>query len=129
MWPSEADPDFGSFVAQVCRELEAQGNELEVVAIDRRDVEGTDMRVKSGVRAHVDRGHRRAGTREQSLGDLGLVAAERQHRPAVVGIRVDVEQPQRAEGARQALDRRAITPFADVRDGQEHGLSLPYAAP
>jgi glycosyltransferase involved in cell wall biosynthesis len=36
MWPSEADPDFGSFVAQVCRELEAQGNELEVVAIDRR---------------------------------------------------------------------------------------------
>ena len=36
MWPSEADPDFGSFVAQVCRELEAQGHELEVVAIDRR---------------------------------------------------------------------------------------------
>ena len=36
MWPSEADPDFGSFVAQVCRELEKQGNELEVVAIDRR---------------------------------------------------------------------------------------------
>src|SRR6185436_3333599 len=32
----EADPDFGSFVAQVCRELEKQGNELEVVAIDRR---------------------------------------------------------------------------------------------
>jgi glycosyltransferase involved in cell wall biosynthesis len=36
MWPSEADPDLGSFVAQVCRELEAQGHELEVVAIDRR---------------------------------------------------------------------------------------------
>jgi glycosyltransferase involved in cell wall biosynthesis len=36
MWPSEADPDFGSFVAQVCRELERQGHELEVVAIDRR---------------------------------------------------------------------------------------------
>ena len=36
MWPSGADPDFGSFVAQVCRELERQGHELEVVAIDRR---------------------------------------------------------------------------------------------
>ena len=36
MWPSEADPDFGSFVAQVCRALEADGHELEVVAIDRR---------------------------------------------------------------------------------------------
>lgn len=36
MWPSEADPDFGSFVAQICRELEVQGHDLEVVAIDRR---------------------------------------------------------------------------------------------
>ncbi len=36
MWPSEADPDFGSFVAQLCRELEVQGHDLEVVAIDRR---------------------------------------------------------------------------------------------
>ena len=41
MWPSEADPDFGSFVAQVCRELEAQGNELQVVAIDRRGLSKT----------------------------------------------------------------------------------------
>jgi len=36
MWPSEAEPDFGAFVAQVCRELESQGAELEIVAIDRR---------------------------------------------------------------------------------------------
>jgi glycosyltransferase involved in cell wall biosynthesis len=41
MWPSEAEPDFGSFVAQVCRELEAQGHELEVVAIDRRGLPKT----------------------------------------------------------------------------------------
>ena len=41
MWPSDADPEFGSFVAQVCRELEAQGNELEVVAIDRRGLPRT----------------------------------------------------------------------------------------
>ena len=41
MWPSEADPDFGSFVAQVCRELEAQGHELEVVAITERGLRKT----------------------------------------------------------------------------------------
>jgi glycosyltransferase involved in cell wall biosynthesis len=41
MWPSESDPDLGSFVAQVCRELEAQGHELEVVAIDRRGLPRT----------------------------------------------------------------------------------------
>jgi glycosyltransferase involved in cell wall biosynthesis len=41
MWPSASDPDFGSFVAQVCRELEAQGHELEVVAIDRRGMPRT----------------------------------------------------------------------------------------
>jgi glycosyltransferase involved in cell wall biosynthesis len=41
MWPSAAEPDFGSFVAQVCRELERQGHELEVVAIDRRGLPRT----------------------------------------------------------------------------------------
>ena len=41
MWPSEAEPDFGSFVAQICRELERSGHELEVVAIDRRGLPKT----------------------------------------------------------------------------------------
>jgi hypothetical protein len=41
MWPSESDPDFGSFVAQICRELEREGHELEVVAIDRRGLPKT----------------------------------------------------------------------------------------
>ena len=41
MWPSDADPDFGSFVAQVCRELEKQGHELEVAAIDKRGLPKT----------------------------------------------------------------------------------------
>lgn len=41
MWPSGEDPDFGSFVAQVCHELEEQGHELEVVAIDRRGLPKT----------------------------------------------------------------------------------------
>ena len=41
MWPSETDPDLGAFVAQICRELERAGHELEVVSIDRRGLPKT----------------------------------------------------------------------------------------
>jgi glycosyltransferase involved in cell wall biosynthesis len=36
MWPSPANPDLGSFLVPVKRELEAIGHEVEVVAISRR---------------------------------------------------------------------------------------------
>jgi glycosyltransferase involved in cell wall biosynthesis len=36
MFPGPAAPDFGVFVEQIATELEAQGNELERVVIDRR---------------------------------------------------------------------------------------------
>jgi glycosyltransferase involved in cell wall biosynthesis len=36
MWPGPADPDLGSFLVPLTRELEALGHEVEVVAIDRR---------------------------------------------------------------------------------------------
>jgi glycosyltransferase involved in cell wall biosynthesis len=36
MWPGPRDPDLGVFVAQVARELERLGHELEVRAIDER---------------------------------------------------------------------------------------------
>jgi glycosyltransferase involved in cell wall biosynthesis len=36
MWPSEANPDLGSFLVPVRRELEALGHEVEVAAISRR---------------------------------------------------------------------------------------------
>jgi glycosyltransferase involved in cell wall biosynthesis len=36
MWPGPADPDHGSFLVPVTRELEALGHEVDVVAIDRR---------------------------------------------------------------------------------------------
>jgi glycosyltransferase involved in cell wall biosynthesis len=35
-WPGEADPDLGVFVAQVVRELEARGHEVDRAVIDRR---------------------------------------------------------------------------------------------
>jgi glycosyltransferase involved in cell wall biosynthesis len=36
MWPGPANPDLGSFLVPVARELEALGNEVEVAAISRR---------------------------------------------------------------------------------------------
>jgi glycosyltransferase involved in cell wall biosynthesis len=36
MWPSSADPDFGSFLVPLARELDELGHDVEVVAIDRR---------------------------------------------------------------------------------------------
>jgi glycosyltransferase involved in cell wall biosynthesis len=36
MWPGPRDPDLGVFVAQIARELERLGHELDVCAIDRR---------------------------------------------------------------------------------------------
>jgi glycosyltransferase involved in cell wall biosynthesis len=36
MWPGPTDPDHGSFLVPVARELEALGNEVDVVAINRR---------------------------------------------------------------------------------------------
>ena len=36
MWPGPADPDFGSFLVPIVRELERLGHEVEVVAISRR---------------------------------------------------------------------------------------------
>ena len=36
MWPGPGDPDFGAFLVPIVRELEAQGHDVELVAIDRR---------------------------------------------------------------------------------------------
>jgi glycosyltransferase involved in cell wall biosynthesis len=36
MWPGPRDPDFGSFVAQVARELERRGHEVDRAVVDHR---------------------------------------------------------------------------------------------
>jgi glycosyltransferase involved in cell wall biosynthesis len=36
MWPGPEDPDFGSFLVPIVRELRALGHDVDVVAIDRR---------------------------------------------------------------------------------------------
>ena len=93
---------------------------------DRCDVDRADVRVEPLVPGDVDRGDcRRAPARSPSAMSA-CSPAKREDRPAVVGIGVDVEQAQRPERGRQPLDRRAVTALADVRDRQEHGLSLPH---
>ena len=36
MWPGPTAPDLGSFLVPLARELEALGNEVDVIAIDHR---------------------------------------------------------------------------------------------
>src|ERR1700752_3706151 len=36
MWPSPENPDLGSFLVPLARELEEMGNEVDVAAISRR---------------------------------------------------------------------------------------------
>jgi glycosyltransferase involved in cell wall biosynthesis len=48
MWPSPANPDLGSFLVPVKRELEAIGHEVEVVAISRRGGSPTEYARLSG---------------------------------------------------------------------------------
>src|SRR2546421_5533909 len=50
MWPGPQDPDFGSFLVPIVRELRRLGHELEVVAIDRR-AGGPERHVQLAVRA------------------------------------------------------------------------------
>ena len=93
MWPSDADPDFGSFLVPLTRELDALGHEVEVVAIDRR----------GGSRAKYARLSRDA------------VRAARRARPDVVFAHVLF--PAGASGALAALSARA--PLVVMAHGQD----------
>jgi glycosyltransferase involved in cell wall biosynthesis len=117
MWPSEADPDFGSFVAQVCRELEAQGHELEVVAIDRRGLPRTKYlklardarRAAKRFRPDVVYGHFLAPAGVAAAGAARAVGA-----PLVLTAHgTDVGNVERSRPAK-ALTRRATARAARV---------------
>ena len=95
MWPGPADPDFGSFLVPLSRELEALGHDVDVVAIDRR----------GGPRTKYAR-----LTRES-------VAAARRKRPDVVFAHFLV--PAGAAGALAAMAGRA--PVVVMAHGQDVG--------
>jgi glycosyltransferase involved in cell wall biosynthesis len=57
MWPSEANPDLGSFLVPLTRELEELGHEVEVASISRRGGALTKyVRLTSEARAAARRG-------------------------------------------------------------------------
>jgi glycosyltransferase involved in cell wall biosynthesis len=58
MWPGPADPDLGSFLVPVVRELEALGHQVDVVAIDHRRRSRTKYaRLAGETVARASRGH------------------------------------------------------------------------
>ena len=93
MWPGPSDPDFGSFLVPLARELERLGHELELVAIDRREL----------TRSKYARLTREA------------VAAARRQRPDVVFAHFLF--PAGASGAAAALVARA--PLVTMAHGQD----------
>jgi glycosyltransferase involved in cell wall biosynthesis len=93
MWPGPEDPDFGSFLVPLTRELEALEHEVDVVAIDRR----------RGPRTKYARLTREA------------IAQARRRRPDVVFAHVLF--PAGAAGALAALGARA--PLVVMAHGQD----------
>ena len=59
---------------------------------------------------------RRARAAHEGACQLALRGGEREHRAAVVGIRVEVEQPGRRKAALDGLEHGGVAALADVRD-------------
>jgi len=93
MWPGPADPDYGSFLVPVVRELEALGHGVDVAALDRRG----GSRTKYGRLTQA------------------AVAAARRRRPDVVFTHFLF--PTGAAGALAALAARA--PLVVMAHGQD----------
>ena len=88
---------------------------------DRRDVHGANARVDAVVAAQVDAGDRLTRAREQRGREHPRLPGERVDGAVVVGIGMDVEQPDAGalEGAADGVDRRGVTPLGDVGDGEQ----------
>ena len=78
--------------------------------------------------AQVDSLLRARDSGEKRVAELTLGAREREDRAIVVGVRVDVEHVGvRGERRLDRLDRAAIPPLREVRDGLERQLHGPYS--
>src|SRR5437763_5931463 len=87
---------------------------------DRNHVCGADAWMGSPVLPQIDPLARAGDSREERCDQLLLAADERVDGPMVVGVRMDVEQPRLAgERIADRLDRRAVAPLGEVRDGLE----------
>lgn len=93
MWPGPDDPDLGAFLVPVVRELEALGNEVEVISID----------------------HRRPGRGKYARLTREAIAAARRSRPDVIFAHVLF--PGGGAGALASLASR--TPLVVMAHGQD----------
>ena len=96
---------------------------------ERDDVGGAGPRMRPLVLAQVDQLSRAGDAGQQRLDKLLTGADQREDRPVVVLVGVDIEQPRaaRAKGCTKRVDRRPIAPLGEVRDGLEgprHARSL-----
>ncbi len=92
---------------------------------DRHDIRRTDARVRALVRPQVDALPRNGDRSGESVGQLPLLADEREDRAVVILVRVHVEQAgMRGEGSADRVDRHEVAPLAEVRNR----LEWPHAA-
>ena len=92
---------------------------LLVEVDDRHHVEGAHVRVDAGVRADVDSGNRRAGEADEPFRDLTLPAGQREHRPVVIRIGVQVEEAGRPDRALDRGEGLEIPPLTHVRHSHQ----------
>jgi glycosyltransferase involved in cell wall biosynthesis len=122
MWPGPADPDLGSFLVPVVRELEARDHQVDVVAIDHR----RPSRVKYA-RLTRDAVARARRTRPDVIfahvlfpaGAAGAIAAAASGTPLVVMAHgqdvANLDQIRGVSGATRAVVRRAAGLIANSR--------------
>ena len=108
----------------VPRPLAVAGSERD----DRHDVCGAYSGMSAFVLAQVDALARAGDSCQEALDERGVVADQREDRPVVIGVRVDVEHVGVAgQGGPQRLDRPGVTAFREVRHRLEWQLHRAYS--
>jgi hypothetical protein len=125
--PVEEDRDAELAADEGCRRerLRDRGpSSLLVEVDDRHHVERAHVRMDPGVGGDVDPRDRRARAAEQRLRHLPLPRRKREHRPVVVGVRVQVEEAGGSERPPDRLERREVTALAHVGHGHQKRRSV-----
>ena len=111
-----ADPSR-NLVRYVLRQRELSRDEWN----EGHDVDGTDARMDPLVSLQIDASAGFGDPREERIGEPTGVAYEREHRPVMVGIGVDVQQGRiPGENPAESGDDRRVASFGHVRHRLEH---------
>jgi hypothetical protein len=87
------------------------------------------VRVRAAVLAQVDPAGRLARARGERRGELALTRGDREDAAAVIGVRVDVEDPRRCERRTDRVYRGPVGAFAGVGCGEEERRGRNGASP